>query len=287
MAEFFTFDNVLTLVMLISLQAVLGIDNLLYISFESKKAPPESVARARKIGIMLAIVLRVGLLFLLVSLIDLFQDELFGINIGDVLHSSFSGHSIIVLLGGIFIIYTAVKEIWHLISHENIADYKIKGGQQSTAKTIFMICLMNIVFSFDSVLGGLALTSSMDNYALEMTLQSIAVVISGLIMIFMADGVAKFLQKNRMFEVLGLFVLFIVGIMLLTEGGHLAHIKIFGNEIVPMSKTTFYFVLVVLIVVDVIQTRYQKKIIKLEQLEAERRKNQEGTPDDTSQNKSS
>ena len=64
-----------------------------------------------------------------------------------------------------------------------------------------------------------------------------------------------------MYEVLGLFILFIVGIMLITEGGHLAHIKIFGEEIVPMSKTTFYFVLAILIIVDVVQGRYQKKLM--------------------------
>ena len=64
-----------------------------------------------------------------------------------------------------------------------------------------------------------------------------------------------------MYEVLGLFILFIVGIMLVTEGGHLAHIKFFGNEIIPMSKTTFYFVLAVLVLVDVVQGKYQKKLL--------------------------
>ena len=64
-----------------------------------------------------------------------------------------------------------------------------------------------------------------------------------------------------MYEVLGLFILFIVGIMLLTEGGHLAHLKLFGNEITPMSKTTFYFVIGILVVTDIVQGRYQKKLI--------------------------
>ncbi|MEM9985507.1 MAG: tellurium resistance protein TerC, partial [Bacteroidota bacterium] len=66
--------------------------------------------------------------------------------------------------------------------------------------------------------------------------------------------------RNRMYEVLGLFILFLVGVMLLTEGGHLAHMHFFGQEITPMSKTTFYFVLVVLVIVDVVQGRYQKKL---------------------------
>ena len=86
-----------------------------------------------------------------------------------------------------------------------------------------------------------------------------AIVISGLLMIWLAEGVSKFLEKNRMYEVLGLFVLLVVGIMLLTEGGHLAHMKLFGNEITPMSKATFYFVIGVLVVIDIVQSRYQKK----------------------------
>jgi predicted tellurium resistance membrane protein TerC len=80
-------------------------------------------------------------------------------------------------------------------------------------------------------------------------------------MLFLADRISDFLAKNRMYEVLGLFILFIVGIMLITEGGHLAHLKLFGNEIVPMSKTTFYFVIAILVIVDVVQGKYQKKLL--------------------------
>ena len=82
-------------------------------------------------------------------------------------------------------------------------------------------------------------------------------------MIWLADRVAEFLQKNRMYEVLGLFILFVVGIMLLTEGGHMAKLELFGHHINAMSKATFYFVITILVLVDVVQTRYQKKLLKL------------------------
>ena len=95
---------------------------------------------------------------------------------------------------------------------------------------------MNLLFSFDSILGAMALTD-------EFWIMATAIVISGVLMIWLAEGVSKFLEKNRMNEVLGLFVLLVVGIMLLTEGGHLAHIKILGNDIVKMNSTTFYFVI--------------------------------------------
>jgi predicted tellurium resistance membrane protein TerC len=267
MADIFTLSNIATLFMLILLQAVLGFDNLLYISLESKKVEESKRKRVRVIGIALAIVLRIGLLFLLIALIDLFQDTLFSINIGTFMHSNFTGHSLIVLFGGGFIVYTAMKEIWHMISHETLSEEKGAKKYKSANSVIAMIVVMNLVFSFDSILSAMALTNGIGDETTELVLMSIAIVISGLLMILMANKVSEFLQKNRMFEVLGLFVLFIVGIMLLTEGGHLAHLSFFGNDITPMSKTTFYFVITVLVIVDIVQSRYQKKIITIEQAE--------------------
>ena len=259
-------ENIFTLLMLILLQAVLGFDNLLYISLESKKAPEDSQQKVRKTGILIAIVLRIVLLFVLVSIIGYFQTPFSFLTggIGEVLHFAFNGHSIIVLLGGGFIIYTAIKEIWHMIGNHDLT-HDVEGGKsKKTANAaIVSIVIMNLVFSFDSILAAICLTSEIakESSSTAFIIMAIAIVLSGLLMLFLADKVSSFLAKNRMYEVLGLFILFIVGIMLITEGGHLAHIKIFGNEIVPMSKTTFYFVIVVLVIVDIVQGSYQKKLI--------------------------
>ncbi|TDY11800.1 TerC family protein [Meridianimaribacter flavus] len=259
-------ENIFTLLMLVMLQAVLGFDNLLYISLESKKAPEQDRKRVRKVGILIAIGLRIVLLFLLVSLIDYFQEP-FSFLTGDfkdVAEFAFNGHSLIVLIGGGFIIYTAIKEIWHMISKHDLTqdvDAANSNRSKSANAAIVSIVLMNLVFSFDSILAAIGLTSDIENPTTAFIIMAIAIVISGLLMLILADKISAFLAKNRMYEVLGLFILFIVGIMLVTEGGHLAHIKLFGNEIVPMSKTTFYFVLAVLVIVDVVQGRYQKKLL--------------------------
>ena len=79
-------------------------------------------------------------------------------------------------------------------------------------------------------------------------------------MIWLSDTVSRFLQKNRLYEVLGLFVLLLVGVMLTAEGGHIAHLSFFGYDVEPMAKSTFYFVVAALVIVDVIQGRYQKKL---------------------------
>lgn len=258
-------EIIFTLIMLILLQAVLGFDNLLYISLESKKAPINDQKKVRKMGILIAIALRIVLLFVLVAVIGFFKEPFSFLTggIDSVVKFAFNGHSIIVLLGGGFIIYTAIKEIWHMISTPNFENSDMVNTKKSKSSNavVASIVLMNLVFSFDSILAAIGLTSEIENSTIAFIVMAIAIVISGLLMLFLADRIAVFLAKNRMYEVLGLFILFIVGIMLVTEGGHLAHIKIFGEEIVPMSKTTFYFVIAVLIITDIVQGRYQKKLL--------------------------
>lgn len=258
-------ENIFTLLMLVMLQAVLGFDNLLYISLESKKAPENEQKRVRKVGILVAIALRIVLLFLLVSIIDYFQEPFAFLTGGieDIVKFAFNGHSIIVLIGGGFIIYTAIKEIWHMIATPDLNNSEmVDSKSKKTANAaIVSIIIMNLVFSFDSILAAIGLTNEIESATTAFIIMAIAIVASGLLMLFLADRVSVFLAKNRMYEVLGLFILFIVGIMLVTEGGHLAHIKLFGEEIVPMSKTTFYFVIAILVIVDIVQGRYQKKLL--------------------------
>ena len=256
-------ENIFTLLMLVLLQAVLGIDNLLYISLESKNAIPEKQAYVRKMGIGLAILFRIALLFLLIQLIGIFQDPFVSFDVENIISATVNVHSLIVLAGGIFIIYIAVKEIWHMINVDLITDINQEIKQKSTGAIIAIIVVMNIVFSFDSILSAIALTD-------EIWVMTIAIIIGGALMIWLADSVSNFLKKNRMYEVLGLFILFLVGVMLLTEGGHLAHLHLFGNEIIPISKTTFYFIIFILVTIDVVQSKYKKKLLLLKEIEDSR-----------------
>lgn len=252
MAELLTIDNLVALGLLTLLQAVLGFDNLLYISLESKRAPAASQARVRRLGIGLAVFLRIVLLFLLTRVISYFQNPIFDLQSEGIVEATFNLHSLIVLTGGIFIIYTATKEIFHMMAVEDLGHEEKKAA--SVAKVVTWIVLMNLVFSFDSILSAMALT---DVFLVMAT----SIVIGGILMIWLSDRVAVFLQRNRLYEVLGLFILFVVGIMLLTEGGHLAHLELAGQPITPMSKATFYFVVGVLVLTDIVQGRYQRKLL--------------------------
>jgi predicted tellurium resistance membrane protein TerC len=251
--ELFTLGALTTLVILTALETVLGFDNLLYISIEAKRVAPEHQARVRRLGTLLAILLRIVLLFVVLLLIQAFQASWFKISI-PYLNGDFNGHSIIVLLGGLFLIKTAMTEIRHMLMIDDLHGDKGVGTKHRTvASALMWIIIMNIVFSFDTVLSAVALTKNF-------IVMSLAIVISGALMVLLADHVARFLQKNRMYEVLGLFVLLLVGMMLTAEGAHLAHLYIFGYEIHPLEKATFYFVVAALVIVDIIQGRYQKKI---------------------------
>ena len=262
MTELLTLENVGSLIMLCFLQAVLGFDNLLYISIESQRAPVAHQKTVRFWGIIIAVALRVVLLFVIIHLIDALAKPFHIFDWSGILEGGVNFATCVFLLGGVFIIYTAVKEISHMLTIEHLdVDVQNKTGK-SAVQVVLMIVLMNLIFSFDSVLSALAIT---EVFAILAT----AIILSGLAMLVLADGVTQFLEKNRMYEVLGLFILLIVGVVLLGEAGpaaaHAMHddsliLKLFGYEVKPMSKSTFYFSVFILIAVEVIQSKYNRKL---------------------------
>lgn len=262
MGDLITFENLGNLLMLLFLQAVLGFDNLLYISIESQRAPVAHQKAVRYWGIIIAVALRVILLFVMIRLISSLSEPFVVFNWPGVLEGGVNFATVVFILGGIFIIYTAVKEIAHMLTIEHLDTHLGDHRGKSAFQVIMMIVAMNAIFSFDSILSALAITDVFPVLA-------IAIIMSGVAMLVLADGVTTFLQKNRMYEVLGLFILLIVGVVLLGEAGpaaaHAMHddalqIKILGYELLPMSKTTFYFAVIVLFAVEIIQSGYSRKL---------------------------
>lgn len=263
LADLLTLESLFTLLMLILLQAVLGFDNLLYISIESNKVGQKDASKVRKLGIGIAVIFRILLLILIVKLFALLQDSLFNIDIKNILEGHFTLQSLVTLIGGGFIIYTAIKEITHMLTVDHMDDSH-SGPRNSVFKAVAVIVLMNLVFSFDSILSAMAIASVQDangvTVGYQVPLMVIAILLSGLAMMVMADYVTEFLKKNRMYEVMGLFILFLVGVLLVTEGAHLAHLKIFTFPIEAMSKSSFYLVVGVLVITDIISSKYQKRL---------------------------
>jgi len=254
MEGLFTLENLFTLGMLVVLQAVLGFDNLLYIALESRRVETSKQASIRKWGIGLAVILRIILLFALLKVLGTFTKELFSLDIQGIIEGHFNLKSIVVLIGGVFLIYTAIKEISHMMMLEE--DINKERKLSSYASVLFSIVIMNAIFSFDSILSAMALTK---NFYIMAT----AIVIGGILMVLLADKITAFLQKNRMYEVVGLFILLLVGVMLLSEGAHDAQLHLFGAEITAMSKGTFYLAIFVMVVVEMVQGRYQKNLVAM------------------------
>ncbi len=262
MADLFTLENLGNLAVLIFLQAVLGFDNLLYISIESQRAPLAKQKSVRFWGILIAVALRVVLLFVMIMLIDALSVPFYTFNFPGIIEGAVNFATVVFVFGGVFIMYTAVKEISHMLTIEDLHTDVEQGAGKSAAQVVATIILMNLVFSFDSILSALAITN-------VFPILAIAILVSGVAMLALADGVTVFLQKNRMYEVLGLFILLIVGVVLLGEAGPAAahamgddslQIKLFGYELIPMSKSTFYFSIVVLVAVELIQSGYSRKL---------------------------
>ena len=206
----------------------------------------------------------------MIWLLDLLSAPFHTFTWDGILEGSINFATCVFLVGGAFLMYTAVKEIGHMLSMDHL-DHDVEGKTgKSAVQVVFLIVLMNLIFSFDSVLSALAIT---DVFPILAT----AILLSGLAMVLLADGVSKFLENNRMYEVLGLFILLIVGVVLLGEAGQAAvhgleaagvphdeakkeALKVFGIEIIPMSKATFYFSVVVLVAVEVLQSGYSRKL---------------------------
>ena len=232
----------IALLTLLFLEIVLGIDNIVFISIVSNKLKEIDRPKARNIGLILAMVFRIGLLFGITWVLKL-QDVLFPVNTS-WLTAGITGQSIIIIAGGIFLLYKSVTEIHHKL--EGVGDIKSGKGSTGLFNAIFQIVMLDMVFSFDSILTAIGLVS-LENppvgfgYFGGMAIIILAIVISIIIMMVFAAPVSKFVNEHPTVQILGLSFLLLIGVMLLAEGSHLANFVIFGNEVHSIPKGYLYF----------------------------------------------
>jgi len=254
----FSFAGLFTVLILTALEVVMGFDNLLYISIDARRAAAESQAFVRRAGTLISLAMSVVLLFVVLVLIKALEHPLFTFDFPWA-HAAPSGHALIVMFGGWMLIRTAIREIHHMLSVNDLEHEGDSAAAKASVRSVLSsIAVMCVVFSFDTVVAAIAFT---DNIAIML----VSVVLAGVISILSSDKVAQFLQKNRLYEVLGLFVLLLVGLMLVADGGHIAHLSLFGFDVEPMAKSTFYFILFSLVAVDVLQGKFQKKLDRVKE----------------------
>lgn len=266
----------ISLLTLTFLEIVLGVDNILFITITSNHLSDTEKPKARNIGLMLAMVFRIILLFGITYLIAL-SDPIFETQ-GSFFSSALSGQSLILFGGGIFLLYKSVTEIHHKLEGRGPeSDQKKSALKNSLTKAIIQISLINIVFSFDSILTAVGLTK-------DIMVMIIAVVISVLIMMAFAGPVGKFVNDHPTIQMLGLAFLLLIGFMLIAEGAHLGHIKIAGAEVGIVPKGYLYFAIAFSLLVEFLNMRLRKKRVPVqlhgisEQAESEGIFNQQAKP---------
>lgn len=252
-------NALVALLTLTFLEIILGIDNIVFLSIVSGKLPANEQPKARRIGLILAMLFRIILLFGITWVMGL-KAELFHFDFG-VLSGGVTGQSIIIFLGGLFLLYKSVTEIHHKLEGEE--DANSGKASNSLSSAIIQIALLNIVFSFDSILTAVGLVSAEPAPRgfgeAAIIIMILSVVISILIMMVFAGPVSKFVNEHPTIQILGLAFLILIGVMLLAEGSHLAHFKFFGEtEVNSIPKGYLYFSIFFSLFVEFLNLRMKK-----------------------------
>jgi predicted tellurium resistance membrane protein TerC len=227
------FEIIVSLLTLLALEAVLGIDNVIFISIIAAKLPEKQQKKARQWGLVLAGILRL-LLLLLISLILKLDADLFVL-----FGNGFSGKDLVLLAGGLFLLYKSAAEIYHKMEGET-GDQSKNIKVTSFNQVIVQILIMDMVFSVDSIITAVGMVK-------EVWVMYVAVIVSVAIMLFAAESISNFVERHPAFKMLALSFLLLIGFSLISEG--------LGLEI---PKGYIYFSMAFSLLVDVFQMKMNK-----------------------------
>ena len=244
----------IALLTLTFLEIVLGIDNIIFISIATGKLPVEQRKRATKIGMFLAMFMRITLLFG-ISLLIAMKKPWLSFDFG-WLAANITGQSLILLFGGLFLLYKSTNEIREKVEEKGHEEDAIKKSATKSFKSVlFQIILIDLVFSFDSILTAVGMTNGVEG---ALTIMITAVVISVLIMMQFAVPVGKFVNEHPSIQILGLTFLILIGFMLITEAAHLANFTFFGSHVGVIPKGYLYFAITFSLLVEMLNMKSVK-----------------------------
>ncbi len=206
MEHLFTSEALMAFITLSFLEVVLGIDNIIFISLLTNKLPRENQAKARTAGIALALVLRIAMLLGITWILGLVK-PLF--HIGE---HAVSGRDLILFLGGIFLLWKSTSEIHHKVSQDE-HGHKANKQVQSFASAILQIALIDLVFSFDSILTAVGMTE-------HLPIMIAAVIVSLSVMLLFAGKISAYMEARPTLQILALSFLILIGTMLVAEAAH-------------------------------------------------------------------
>ena len=244
----------IALLTLTFLEIVLGIDNIIFISIATGKLSPEVRKKATKIGMFLAMFMRIALLFG-ISLLIAMKEPWLTIDFS-WFSAQITGQSLILLLGGLFLLYKSTNEIREKVDEKGHEEASLKNdAKKSFGKVLIQIILIDIVFSFDSILTAVGMTNGVEG---AIYIMIAAVIISVFIMMQFAVPVGNFVNKHPSVQILGLTFLVLIGFMLITESAHLAQASFFGNHVDVVPKGYLYFAISFSLLVEVLNIKMAK-----------------------------
>lgn len=241
MAEIFTAQNFVAFLTLLALETVLGIDNVIFISILSGKLPPGQQARARQLGIGLAVLGRIILLLAITWVQQLEGTELFVI-----FGNNISGKDLVLLLGGLFLIGKSTYEIHEKLDTEDHGTHSVKEGSLTMSSMIVQVLLIDLVFSLDSVITAVGISNSLP-------VMITAIVLAAVVMIVFAGQISSFIERHPSMKILALSFLILIGVMLVIEGW--AHEAAEDLHL----KNYIYFAMAFSVIVDFLQLRLKGK----------------------------
>ncbi len=247
-------DLVVAFLTLTFLEIVLGIDNIIFISILANRFPVDKQKKLIQIGLFLAMILRIAMLSGISFLIQI-KITLFNVNL-DWFSSNISIQALILLAGGLFLLYKSTLEIFQKV--EDIEEDPINKNLKSISysRALFQIILIDIVFSFDSILTAVGMTNGIP-YALWIMI--ISVIVSIIIMMSFAAPVSRYINKHPSLQILGLSFLLLIGFMLIAESAYLSNTTFFGSSIGRIPKGYLYFSITFSLGIEMINMRIRKR----------------------------
>ena len=255
MEVFLQLDAWIALLTLTFLEIILGIDNIIFISIVTGKLPEEKRKKATQIGLFLAMFMRIALLFGITLLIAM-KAPWFSFNFG-WFSAEITGQALILLLGGLFLIYKSTKEIHEKVDHKEQDETKLKTTAKATfSNVIIQILLIDLIFSIDSILTAVGMTNGIED---ALYIMITAVIISVGVMMLFAVPVGNFVNKNPSIQILGLAFLILIGFMLITESMHLSNAQLAGQHVGTVPKGYLYFAIAFSLAVEFINMKMKKE----------------------------
>jgi predicted tellurium resistance membrane protein TerC len=248
-------DAWIALLTLTFLEIILGIDNIIFISIVTGKLPEEKRKKATRIGLFLAMFMRIAMLFGITLLIAM-KAPWFSFDFG-WFSAEITGQAMILLLGGLFLIYKSTKEIHEKVDHKGEGEKELKtSAAKSFGSVIGQILLIDLIFSVDSILTAVGMTNGVEGALIIMIT---AVVISVGVMMLFAVPVGNFVNKNPSIQILGLAFLILIGFMLITESMHLSNAELAGQHVGAVPKGYLYFAIAFSLAVEFINMKMRSR----------------------------